>query len=381
MGPRHLAVARPRRRGGIFVHIPDGYLSPQTSAVFTVAMVPMWWQSARRVRRVVKSRYVPLLALGAAFSFVIMMFNVPIPDGTTAHAVGGGLIAILLGPWAGCVAVSIALLIQALFFGDGGVLVFPANAFNMAVVLPFVAYGVYRLLSRNAALTSRRRIVAGAVGAYVGLNAAALAAAVEFGLQPDLFHRADGMPLYAPFHLAQTIPAMMLAHLVVAGVVEAILTAGVVAYLQRANVPLLRINAPDVPLTDAEVRRRPVSPVKAGLATLVIFAVVSPLGLLAPGGAFGEDAPEDLDLAKYHLSAVPTGLAKYTDFWGHTLLPGYGNGGAWQYILSAVVGMAVIAALVAALAWGLRRLRGGEVEARDLDEPERVADGQETLSK
>ncbi|GAA5009994.1 cobalt transporter CbiM [Actinopolymorpha pittospori] len=363
------------------MHIPDGYLSPQTSAVFTVAMVPMWWQSARRVRRVVKSRYVPLLALGAAFSFVIMMFNVPIPDGTTAHAVGGGLIAILLGPWAGCVAVSIALLIQALFFGDGGVLVFPANAFNMAVVLPFVAYGVYRLLSRNAALTSRRRIVAGAVGAYVGLNAAALAAAVEFGLQPDLFHRADGMPLYAPFHLAQTIPAMMLAHLVVAGVVEAILTAGVVAYLQRANVPLLRINAPDVPLTDAEVRRRPVSPVKAGLATLVIFAVVSPLGLLAPGGAFGEDAPEDLDLAKYHLSAVPTGLAKYTDFWGHTLLPGYGNGGAWQYILSAVVGMAVIAALVAALAWGLRRLRGGEVEARDLDEPERVADGQETLSK
>jgi cobalt/nickel transport system permease protein len=363
------------------VHIPDGYLSPQTSAVFTVAMVPMWWQSARRVRRVVKSRYVPLLALGAAFSFVIMMFNVPIPDGTTAHAVGGGLIAILLGPWAGCVAVSIALLIQALFFGDGGVLAFPANAFNMAVVLPFVAYGVYRLLSRNAALTSRRRIVAGAVGAYVGLNAAALAAAVEFGLQPDLFHRADGTPLYAPFHLAQTIPAMMLAHLVVAGVVEAILTAGVVAYLQRANVPLLRINAPDVPLTDAEVRRRPVSPVKAGLAALVILAVVSPLGLLAPGGAFGEDAPEDLDLAKYHLSAVPTGLAKYTDFWGHTLLPGYGNGGAWQYVLSAVVGMAMIAALVAALTWGLRRVRGGESEARDLDEPERVADGQETLSK
>src|SRR4051794_32593170 len=80
------------------VHIPDGYLSPQTSAVFGVAMLPLWWQSARQVKKVVKSRYVPLVALGAAFSFVVMMFNVPIPDGTTAHAVGGGLIAILLGP-------------------------------------------------------------------------------------------------------------------------------------------------------------------------------------------------------------------------------------------------------------------------------------------
>ena len=69
-----------------------------------------------------------------------MMFNVPIPDGTTAHAVGAALIAMLLGPWAAVIAVSIALLIQALFFGDGGVLAFGANVFNMAIVMPFVGY-------------------------------------------------------------------------------------------------------------------------------------------------------------------------------------------------------------------------------------------------
>src|SRR5258705_6451986 len=108
-------------------------------------MLPLWWQSARKVRSVVKSRYVPLLALGSAFSFVIMMFNVPIPNGTTAHAVGAALIAVLLGPWAACIAVSIALLIQALFFGDGGILAFPVNALNMAIIMPFVAYGVYKL--------------------------------------------------------------------------------------------------------------------------------------------------------------------------------------------------------------------------------------------
>lgn len=351
------------------MHIPDGYLSPQTSAVFGAGMLPLWWQSARLVKKVVKSRYVPLLALGAAFSFVVMMFNVPIPDGTTAHAVGGGLIAVLLGPWAACIAVSIALLIQALFFGDGGVLAFPANAFNMAVVLPFVSYGSYRLLTRNAALTSGRRVWAAAVGAYLGLNASALAAAIEFGVQPDLFHKADGTPLYAPFHLSQTIPAMMLAHLVVAGFVEALITGGVVAYLQRANVPLLRINAPEVALTQAEVARRPVSPVKAGAIALGIMALVSPLGLLAPGGAFGEDAPEDLDLAKYHLSAVPSGLQKYADFWGNTVLAGYGDGSAWQYILSAVIGMVAIAVLVGGVVWLLRRWRGGEAEAADLDAP------------
>jgi cobalt/nickel transport system permease protein len=351
------------------MHIPDGYLSPQTSAVFGAAMVPLWWQSARRVKKVVKSRYVPLLALGAAFSFVVMMFNIPIPDGTTAHAVGGGLIAILLGPWAACIAVSIALLIQALFFGDGGILAYPANAFNMAVVLPFVAYGVYRLLTRNAALTSGRRVWAGAVGAYVGLNASALVAAIEFGVQPDLFHKADGTPLYSPFHLAQTIPAMMLAHLVVAGVVEAVLTAGVVAYLQRANVPLLRVNAPEIPLTQSEVTRKPVRPVKVALITLGIMAVISPLGLLAPGGAFGEAAPKDLDLAKYHLSAVPSGLQKYTDFWGSTLLPGYGNGSWWQYVLSAVIGIVVVAALVGGVAWLIGKRRGGAKEADDIDSP------------
>ena len=53
-------------------------------------MVPVWVTAGRRVRKVVKSRYVPLVAIGAAYSFLVMMFNVPIPDGTTAHAVGGG---------------------------------------------------------------------------------------------------------------------------------------------------------------------------------------------------------------------------------------------------------------------------------------------------
>src|SRR6266513_2288215 len=96
------------------MHIPDGYLSPQTCATFGAAMVPVWATAGRRVRRVVKQRNLPLLAIGAAYCFLVMMFNIPIPDGTTAHAVGGVLVAVLLGRWAAVISVSVGRVIVAL---------------------------------------------------------------------------------------------------------------------------------------------------------------------------------------------------------------------------------------------------------------------------
>lgn len=221
------------------MHIPDGYLSPSTSVVMYAAMVPVWGMAVKKVKETLKSRQVPLLALAAAFSFVIMMFNVPIPGGTTGHAVGGTLAAIVLGPWAACIAVSIALIIQALIFGDGGVWAIGANCFNMAFVLPFLGYAVYRAISAGG----RNRVLGSVIGSYVGLNAAAFCAAVEFGIQPALFHTAAGAPLYCPYGLAQAIPAMMFAHLTVAGPIEAVITGIVVYYLQRSAEESLFYNA------------------------------------------------------------------------------------------------------------------------------------------
>ena len=179
------------------MHIPDGYLSPQTCAVMYGAAVPFWIGGRARVRKVVKSRYVPLLALGA---------GVQLPGDDVQRADPRRhdrprrrrrcSSRSLLGPWAAVIAVSIALLIQALFFGDGGVLAFGANAFNMAFVMPFVGYGVYRALAAQR-VAHRRRGGASppGVGGYVGLNAAALCAAIEFGVQPELFfNSANGTP-------------------------------------------------------------------------------------------------------------------------------------------------------------------------------------------
>jgi cobalt/nickel transport system permease protein len=139
---------------------------------------------------------------------------------------------------------------------------------------------------------------------------------------------------------------MAFAHLTVAGVAEFVLTMGVIAYLQRANVPLLRIGHRHVPVDGEIADRRPLGWRWAVIA-IGGLALLTPLGLLAPGGAFGEDAPGDLDLGKYNLQAVPTGLARWSSFWNHAVLGGYGFDGGGHpnvaYIVSALVGLAAIA--------------------------------------
>jgi len=156
----------------------------------------------------------------------------------------------------------------------------------------------------------------------------------------------------------------------VAGGVEAALTAGVIAYLQRNNLPVLRINRGARPPAEAasqvDVTGEPVgeepglepagqpayvrSPWKWAVAGILTLALLTPLGLLASGGAFGEDAPSDLDLGHYGLDAIPSGLNHYNGFWSHSLLGGYGfssgENATLGYLLSAAVGIAVITLLV-----------------------------------
>ena len=215
------------------MHIPDGYLGPATCGFFYVVMLPIWSAASRIVKRTLRARQVPVLAIGAAFSFVIMMFNVPIPGGSTGHAVGGVLVAILLGPWAACIAITVALVVQALLFGDGGITAIGANCFNMAFVLPFVGYYVYRLISLRSQIGSNRRVIAAGIGAYLGINIAALCAGIEFGLQPLFHHTASGQALYCPYGLNVAVPAMLGEHMLIFGWVEVIITALVIKYLQK----------------------------------------------------------------------------------------------------------------------------------------------------
>jgi cobalt/nickel transport system permease protein len=221
------------------MHIPDGYLGPNTYIAFWIIMIPIWYYAGKKLSTELKSRQVPLLALAAAFSFVIMMFNVPIPGGSTGHAVGGAIIGIVLGPWAAVVAISVALVLQALMFGDGGITAIAANCFNMGVVMPFVAYYAYKLLSGNTEITSSRRTIAAAVAGYLSLTLAALCTGFEFGIQPILNHTPEGVPLYMPYPLSVTVPAMVLEHALGFSILEALITALIFAYIQRTDTSIL----------------------------------------------------------------------------------------------------------------------------------------------
>jgi len=356
------------------MHIPDGYLSPSTCVALYGASLPFWTVALRRVKKLLATRLVPLMSAVAALTFVIMMFNLPLPGGTTGHAVGMALATILLGPWASILAVSMALVIQAIFFGDGGITTLGANCFNMAIVGSLVAYAVYRLGAGRAALTSSRRIVAAALAGYVAINAAALLAAVEFGIQPWFFKDATGAPLYAPYPLHVTIPAIMIGHLTFAGLAEMVLTGGVVAYFQRTNPALLKRTAPGVALGDDDITVasgawNAARPLWIALALLL---VLTPLGILAAGTAWGEWSARDFSdpQARQSIAAAsrreappteaPRGLARLSSLWTAPFpdyAPALVKRPALGYILSAMFGAGIIVAVCLAVGGFASRAR------------------------
>lgn len=306
------------------MHIPENYLSPETCAVMTVAMAPVWYKASKNIKENVDTDKLPMIGVGAAFSFVAMMFNIPIVGGSSGHAIGGTLLAILLGPDAACIAVSVALLIQAILFGDGGILAFGANCFNMAFVLPYVGYFLYKLIVKDSTDTKKKLVSAG-IASYVAINLAALCAAIEFGIQPLLFKDVSGNALYCPYGLNISIPAMMLEHLILFGFVEAIFTVGVLAYMFKTKPEL--------------VEEKSKSNNSVFLLLGVLIAAV-PLGLIAQGTAWGEWGSEEI---ASQIGYTPSGMLNGFSF--ESLLPDYSLAGlpdVLGYYLSAIIGVGLL---------------------------------------
>jgi cobalt/nickel transport system permease protein len=365
------------------MHIPDGYLSPATCATLYAAAAPFWYLATQRLKRLLHTRLIPLISLFAAFSFVIMMFNLPLPGGTTGHAVGVGIATIVLGPWGAMLAISVTLLIQSLFFGDGGVTAIGANCFNIAIAGSLVAYGVYRIVAGRSSLVSPRRVVAAGLAGYFAINAAALLTAIEFGIQPSLYKDASGVPLYAPYPLGIAIPAMMVGHLTIAGLAELIVTAGVTSWLQRSDPSILKMTAPNaIDLNEAKLKVavkngwRPTRPLWIGLAALMI---ITPLGLLATGAAWGEWSPQDFTdpQAREQITAAsgnqqpptqaPQGLERLSSIWTAPIpdyAPKFMRSQSFGYILSAIFGVGVIILTGLSIGRIVRRGRNSDAEER-----------------
>jgi cobalt/nickel transport system permease protein len=254
-------------------------------------------------------------------------------------------------------AVSVALVIQALFFGDGGITAIGANCFNMAVVGSLVTYCCYRVIAGRSPIASFRRVVAAGLAGYVAINVSALLAAIEFGVQPLLFRDAAGTPLYCPYPLSVSIPAMMIGHLTVAGMAELIVSAGLVALLQQSDPSLLKATAGAATTfteSSARVGTRRLQPLWAGLCMVMIL---TPLGILAAGTAWGEWVASDFSnpsirqkiagASLQHTAPehAPKGLEQISQVWTAPFshyAPPYIRSATFGYVLSAMFGAGLI---------------------------------------
>jgi len=198
------------------MHIPDGYLSPATYTVSFAVAVPLWAIAFRKLKDKLDEQTLPLIASLSALSFIIMMFNIPIPGGTSGHAIGVALIAILFGPWIGFLSISLVLFIQAVLFGDGGISSFAANSLGMGFAGAFSAYWLFNKLKNYK--------ISAFLSGWISAVASSFVIAVFLGIQPLIALDEMGKPLYFPFDLGTTMFALVGSHMLFFGIVEGIFT-------------------------------------------------------------------------------------------------------------------------------------------------------------
>jgi cobalt/nickel transport system permease protein len=294
-------------------HIPDGFLSPPVLAGAAVLSAGVLAVAARRSSTELKERQAPLLGAATAFVFAAQMFDFPLGAGTSAHLLGGVLLAVLAGPWVAMLAVFSVVLIQALLFQDGGIAALGANALNLAVIGAGGGWLLYRWQLLLFGEGTRRRLAAAGVAGFASAVATGLAAGLQLGL--------SGM---VPVRTA--LLAVGGAHVLV-GAAEAALTVGILGMVLRARPDLVRAEAP------TSRRHR--------VATMAGTAAVVALG----AAAFASELPDAFEAAAARLG-MHDGVALLA-----APMPDYEApvGGAWA---AGLVGVAV----VFALGWMLFRL-------------------------
>ncbi|HET7753664.1 MAG TPA: energy-coupling factor ABC transporter permease [Anaeromyxobacteraceae bacterium] len=206
------------------MHVPDGFVSPQLTVPAYAVAAPLWVWAARRHFGHASAESLPVVGSLTALAFVIQTIAIPVPGGTSTHLVGVTLLAVIFHPLAAFVCESLVLVVQALFFGAGGVTVLAINALAMGLLGPLAGWLAYR------AIRPASEKAAAFAAAYVSMQVATLALAAILALQ----HAID--PAYFPMPPAVTLTAMLLPSLTIAGAAEGLYTVFVLSLLRRANV-------------------------------------------------------------------------------------------------------------------------------------------------
>lgn len=164
-----------------------------------------------------------LLAISSAFVFAAQMINFPIAFGTSGHLFGGTFIAVLLGPYAAMLSMTIVLLMQVFFIADGGIMAFGINAFNMAVI-GGLSFFLIKLLTRGQS-GSRRFIPSVFIASCFSVMTGALLAALEIS------------PAFASGVMV-TVSSMLFYHAII-GLGEGAMTAVLISSIQRMQPTII----------------------------------------------------------------------------------------------------------------------------------------------
>jgi len=211
------------------MHIPDGFVDLKTALGTGVISAGGIGFSIYKVKQIFKARVIAMMGVMAALIFALQMINFTIPGGTSGHLLGGALVAVTLGPFAGIIVLTVVLIVQALVFMDGGLIALGSNIFNMAICGVLSAYLIYYLISR---ISKKRSVfyISIAIASWFSVIFASFLAAIELGIS-------------GTYSMGITIKAMVLVHMVI-GVGEALITTAVVAFIYRIRPDLILTRYP-----------------------------------------------------------------------------------------------------------------------------------------
>ncbi|MEI6305594.1 MAG: energy-coupling factor ABC transporter permease [Deltaproteobacteria bacterium] len=253
------------------MHMADALVSPAVGGAMWAASAGTIAYCSKKVREEMDDKKVPLMGVLGAFLFAAQMINFTIPaTGSSGHLGGGLLLAILLGPYAAFLTIASVLVVQALFFADGGLLALGCNIFNLGIFPAFIAYPlIYNKISGSQP-TQGKIAVASIIAAVVGLQLGAFGVVLE-----TVASGISSLPFSAFLLLMQPI------HLGI-GIVEGVVTAAVVSFVYKARPEILQSALNAKPIADLRIHTVVVAFLAAALLTgglVSWFASENPDGL------------------------------------------------------------------------------------------------------
>lgn len=269
------------------MHVPDGFINAATSVGTGVVAAGGLGYSLRRAGRALADRHIPLAGVTAALVFALQMLNFPVLPGVSGHLMGGALAAILLGPWMGAVVVSVVVIVQALFFADGGISALGVNVLNIAIVTSFVAWPVFRSLVRALPRTRASALTAAMVASLVSVVAGAVAFSIQYALGG-----VGGAPVGTVFAAMAGIHALI-------GIGEGLITAAALGAVLAVRPDLVE------GLAGYELEGTATAPSRRSIGVFVTGGIVLSFALVVFLAPFASPAPDGLEAV-----AEQTGFAE-----------------------------------------------------------------------